>query len=126
MGVGVEVTSNEYSLGTSSLGSALNITYQNKNVNRAANVLTVTLKGGIESSDTSHKIFLQARDFSGQVNLSFPRFITPWKVRDFSKFSNAKTDLNLGFDYIDRIDLFRFQNYYGSYGYQWNETPRKS
>jgi len=105
------------------LGSSIGLSYMNRNVNRAANILTVSLKGGIEL-DSALNIY--AQEMSGQINLNFPRFIVPFGLRRISRFANAKTNLNMGFDYMNRIDFYKFQNYYASFGYTWNETATKS
>ncbi|MCL6524603.1 MAG: BamA/TamA family outer membrane protein [Thermoflavifilum sp.] len=105
------------------LGSSIGLSYMNRNIHRAANILTVSLKGGVEL-DSALNIY--AQEMSGQINLNFPRFIVPFDLRRLSRFANAKTNLNTGFDYMNRIDFYKFQNYYASFGYTWNETQTKS
>lgn len=108
------------------IGGALNLSYQNKNLNRAANLLTANLKAGVEwNSDKNQSFFIQAREFSGQVNLSYPHFLTPWKMRHVGMFSNARTNVGVGFDYLDRLRFFTLSSFNGSFGYNWNETDRK-
>ncbi|GAA4313017.1 BamA/TamA family outer membrane protein [Compostibacter hankyongensis] len=108
------------------VGGALNLTYRNKNINRSANLLSASLKGGIElNSRQNRNLFIQAREFSGQANISFPRFITPWRIRDVGRFSNARTNLALGFNYLDRLRFFTLSSFSGSFGYDWDETAYK-
>lgn len=108
------------------LGGAVNLTYLNRNFARAANLLSLSLKSGIEwTGDSSRPFYVQAKEFSGQGSISFPRFITPWKIHNVSKFSNARTNLELGLSYLDRYNLFRMQSYRGAFGYDWNETQHK-
>jgi len=108
------------------VGGALNLTYRNKNTNRAADQVTANLKTGIEwNSDSARRFFVQAREYSGQVNVSFPRFITPWKIHNVGRFSNASTSLGMGFDYLDRLGFFSLSSFNGSFGYDWNETKYK-
>ncbi|MHB1921640.1 MAG: translocation and assembly module lipoprotein TamL, partial [Chitinophagaceae bacterium] len=124
MGVNLEVTtSTDYVV-----GSGLNLTYQDKNVHRAANVLTLSLKTGLEfsSSDSTQNFFLQAQNFSGQVNMLFPRFIVPWKIKKVSLFSNAKTILDLSVNYTNRLKYFNLTGINGSFGYAWKESDYKT
>lgn len=108
------------------IGGALNLTYQNNNTHRSANQLKINLKSGIEwSSDSARAFFIQAREFSGQANLSFPRFVTPFKITDVGAFSNPQTTLGLGFNYLNRLNFFSLTSFRGSFGYNWNETEFK-
>lgn len=108
------------------IGGALNLTYSNKNVNKAANRITANIKTGIEwNSDSARPFFVQAREYSGQINMSFPRFVTPWHIKHVGKYANANTSLGLGFNYLDRLGFFTLNSYNGSFGYDWNETSTK-
>lgn len=108
------------------IGGAVNLNYQNNNINKAANQLKVNLKSGIEwNSDSTRPFYIQAREFSGNANLSFPRFITPWKIKDVGRFSNPHTTLGLGLSYLNRLGFFSLTNFNGSFGYDWNETDYK-
>jgi outer membrane protein assembly factor BamA len=104
-------------------GSSVGLSYQNRNVHKSANLLTMSLKSGIELDST---LSISAKEFSGQVNLNFPRFIIPGFIKNISRFSNAKTNLGGGFDYMNRVNYYTFKNYYASFGYTWNETKTKS
>jgi outer membrane protein assembly factor BamA len=108
------------------IGGALNLTYRNNNTSRAADRLTANLKTGIEwNSDSLRPFYSQAREYSGRVNVSFPRFITPWKIRDVGRFANASTSLGMGINYLDRLGFFSLSSINGSFGYDWNETSYK-
>jgi len=122
LGANLEATSSSDYI----VGGALNLTYRNKNTNKAADQVNANLKTGIEwNSDSSRPFYVQAREYSGQANVSFPRFITPWKIRDVGRFSNASTSLGMGFDYLDRLGFFTLSTVNGSFGYDWNETKYK-
>lgn len=108
------------------IGGALNLSYNNRNVNKAANRITANIKTGIEwNSDSLRPFYIQAREYSGQVNMSFPRFVTPWQIKNVGKYANASTSLGLGFNYLDRLGFFTLNSYNGSFGYDWNETSTK-
>jgi outer membrane protein assembly factor BamA len=122
LGANLEATSSSDYI----IGGALNLTYKNRNTNRAANQVTANIKGGLEwNSDSSDIFFVQAREFSGQVNVSFPRFITPWHLGHIGRFSNPVTTLGLGVNTLDRLGFFSLSSVNGSFGYNWNETQYK-
>lgn len=108
------------------IGGALSLNYQNNNTHHSANRLKINLKSGLEwNSDSARSFFVQAREFSGQANLSFPRFITPFKINDVGTFANPQTILGLGFNYLQRLNFFSLTSFRGSFGYNWNETEFK-
>lgn len=122
LGANLEATSSSDYI----IGGAVNLTYKNKNTNRAANQITANLKGGLEwNSDSTSLFFVQAREYSGQINVSYPRFVTPWHIDDIGKFSNPSTLLGVGFNYLDRLGFFSLSSFNGSFGYNWNETRYK-
>jgi outer membrane protein assembly factor BamA len=122
LGLNLEATSSSDYI----VGGALNLTYKNRNTNRAANQVTASIKSGLEwNSDSSNIFFVQAREFSGQVNVSFPRFITPWHLNHIGRFSNPNTSLGLGVNTLDRFGFFSLTSFNGSFGYNWNETQYK-
>lgn len=108
------------------IGGAVNLTYKNNNLNKAANLLTASLKTGVEwNSDSTRAFFVQAREVSASANISFPRFILPWHLKTEGQFSNPHTNLSTGLYFLDRLGFFTMQNYNGSFGYNWNETKYK-
>jgi outer membrane protein assembly factor BamA len=122
LGLNLETTSSSDYI----IGGALNLTYRNNNTNRAADRINANLKTGIEwNSDSLRPFYVQAREYSGQANVSFPRFITPFHIRDLGKFSNPSTSLGMGFDYLDRLGFFSLSSINGSFGYTWNESRHK-
>jgi len=124
-GFGVDLessTSADYVLGT-----GLDFTYQNKNVDKSANFLNLALKGGLEfNSDTARPFYIQAQDFSGNLSLNIPRFMVPWKITDSSRFAGAKTTVGVGANYLDRLGYFRMDNFLGSFGYAWKQSKYKT
>jgi len=121
LGANFEVsTSSDYLVGT---GISLN--YRHLNVNRAANQLSISLNTGLEMIRNQQNSFVvQAKQFGGRVDLTFPRFITPFPIRSGNR-STIRTRLSAGFDYLSRIDRFKINNINASFGYEWNESIYK-
>ncbi|GAA0539713.1 translocation and assembly module lipoprotein TamL [Chitinophaga japonensis] len=121
LGANFEVsTSSDYLVGT---GVSLN--YRHLNLNRAANQLSISLNTGLEMIRNQQNSFVvQAKQFGGRVDLTFPRFITPFPIRTGNR-STIRTRLSAGFDYLSRIDRFKINNINASFGYEWNESIYK-
>lgn len=110
------------------IGYGVSFNYRNLNANRAANQLNASIKAGVESNfDTlSRKFYMQALDYSAQLNMRFPRFITPFRLRHVSRRSSPSTSVGLLYNYQKRIDLYDLTNVNTYFGYDWKETPQKS
>jgi len=121
LGVNFEVsTSSDYLI-----GSGISFNYRHLNLNRSANQLTVSLNAGVETiRDQLDNFVVQAKQFGAQVDLTFPRFIAPFQIRQNNR-SSMRTRLTAGFDYLSRIDRFKISNINASFGYEWNETAYK-
>ncbi|UYQ93749.1 BamA/TamA family outer membrane protein [Chitinophaga horti] len=107
------------------VGSSLSLNYRNYNINRAANELQVSLKGGVEIVRNDGRFALQTREYGIESNLTFPRFITPFFRVPQSNRSTAKTRVSAGFSSISRVEKFVISTLSSSFGYEWNESIYK-
>lgn len=106
------------------IGSGVSLGYRHFNVNRAANELHVTLKGGVEVVRNASRFDMQATEYGINADFILPRFITPFRVRQSNR-STAKTRISAGFNNLRRIDKFNIRNVTGAFGYEWNESIYK-
>jgi outer membrane protein assembly factor BamA len=106
------------------LGSGVSLNYRHLNVSRAANQLNISLNTGIELIRNQGTWMLQSQEIGGQVSLIFPRFITPFRIKQTNR-STVRTRLTAGIDYLTRTNKFYISNLNASFGYEWNETLYK-
>ncbi|MCO6500454.1 MAG: BamA/TamA family outer membrane protein [Vicingus serpentipes] len=115
------------------LGLAGSIIYQNKNLFRGGEHLTVKLNGGLEIqqliNDEQNNInFLglpfNTLEFGPEVNLEFPRFLLPINMENFSRKANPKTTIKYLLNFQKRPEYSRNLTQL-SFGYFWNETKYK-
>jgi outer membrane protein insertion porin family len=120
LGANFEVsTSSDYLV-----GSGISLNYKHLNVGRSATQLNISLNTGIELIRNDNMWVLQSQEFGGQVNLVFPRFITPFNLASSNR-STVKTRLTFGADYLTRVDKFYISNINAAFGYEWNESAYK-
>lgn len=121
LGANLEVsTSSDYLF-----GSGISLSYRHLNLNRAANQLGVSLRTGVETIRNQQGSFIvQAKEFGGEVNLTFPRLITPFRIRQNNR-STGRTRLSAGISYLSRVDRFDISNINAAFGYEWNESAYK-
>jgi outer membrane translocation and assembly module TamA len=116
------------------LGVEGNVIYQNKNIFRGAEFLTVKLKGGLEiqrvigvSTSGDNEILgtpFNTMEFGPEISLEIPRFLVPFNTRRISKRANPKTLIATSFNWQQRPEYSR-NLLQGSFGYAWSENQYK-
>lgn len=122
-------------IGTNSggdLGVKTNLIYQNKNLFRGGENLTVKLSGGLEiqqlinaDENENNVNFLgifNTLEVGPEINLEFPRFLLPIGLEKFSRKMNPKTNLRYLLNYQKRPEYVRNLTQI-SFGYFWNGSP---
>lgn len=108
-------------------GAQGSITYRNNNIFHGSEVLNVKLKGGYQFISTEKFIsadgHFHGREFGIETNLSFPRFLGPFKMRHFVQEYQPKTSITVGYDTRTR-PMYRRQTFIASFGYNWMTSER--
>ena len=90
------------------LGAAATLTYQNRNLFRGSEVLSVELRGAYEAirglEGYSNQDFLE---YSVGAKLQFPRFLLPFVYHDLRRIANATSEVSLLYDLQDRPEFHR-------------------
>lgn len=112
------------------LGISGSITYNNRNIFKGAEVLTISLKGGLEAQEV---IDLGDVNDKGQVfntkelilnsTLYFPKFLSPIPLRSFALDYQPRTSLTLGGGVQIRYAYTRYITMC-TFGYDWKSNPR--
>ena len=90
------------------LGAAASITYQNNNLFRGSELLSVQLRGAYEAikglEGYSNQDFVE---YSTEVKLQFPRFISPFVNQHVRQTVNATSEVSLMYDTQNRPKFHR-------------------
>lgn len=109
------------------LGAQGSVTYRNNNIFHCSEVLNVKLKGGYQFISTEKFIsadgHFHGHEFGVETNLSFPRFLGPFKMRHFVQEYQPKTTISAGYDTRTR-PLYRRQTFIASFGYNWMTSEK--
>ena len=112
------------------LGISGSITYNNKNIFKGAEVLTVSLKGGLEAQEIINlgDISDEGRIFNtGELifnsSIYFPKFLSPVPLKTFARDYQPRTNFTLGGSIQKRYAYSRYINM-ASFGYDWKSNPR--
>ncbi len=105
-------------------GGEINLNWIHRNLFKGAEQLKTTLFGAFDVQLGGPK---DANNiFRAGINsqLSFPRIIAPFKFTSSSAFV-PRTNVQLGYEYLNRTRLYTLHNFTTSFGYLWKENARK-
>ena len=112
------------------LGISGSITYTNKNIFKGAEVLTVSLKGGLEAQEVinlgdigEEDAIFNTSEVILNTSIYFPRFLSPIPLKTFARDYQPRTNLTLGGSTQRRYAYSRYITM-SSFGYDWKVNPR--
>jgi outer membrane protein assembly factor BamA len=106
------------------LGAAVSISYQNRNLFRGSELLSIELRGAFEAikglEGYANQNFME---YSAEARLTFPRFLIPFLSHEVRRESNASSELSLMFDMQNRPEFHR-RVLSAAWRYKWNFPHR--
>ncbi len=105
-------------------GTELKINWSNRNTFHGAELLSIAAFGGIEIQLGGKNNGFNVYRFGGEASLTWPRFITPFKLKSASGFV-PRTNTTIGYEFQNRLQLYSLQTFKASFGYAWKENLRK-
>jgi outer membrane protein insertion porin family len=96
-----------------------NLVLTNRNAYKQSVLTSTALRGGIELGAD----FIQTTQASFSHTISFPRLISPFKIRQFRQDS-LRTIINVNASYTDRRQFFTVRSVNGSFGYEWSRNNK--
>ncbi len=106
-------------------GPRMNFSILSRNAFGGAELLNLNMGGSFEAQLNGKNSNLYIFSWSPQAELTFPRFIVPFKIKRTSSIYIPKTRLSLSFNYLKRVDYFDMRTFQFIYGYKWRENARK-
>lgn len=104
------------------LGFGVSTTYQHRNIAKGSETLTTKLGINYESisGDISGLINNRYAEYSGELGISFPKFIFPFLKKNFRQKVRANTEFGTSFTYQERPEYTRVIANAG-WKYKWTE-----
>ncbi|QNF35180.1 BamA/TamA family outer membrane protein [Adhaeribacter swui] len=105
-------------------GPFVNLRLKVRNIFGGAEILDIGVRGGLQgqysSLDFNESIYM--KDLGGNVGLTFPQFLVPFRVnKQFNRF-NPRSRLNIAYTYVDRREYIR-TNLETTFDYIWQPSP---
>lgn len=107
------------------LGAAATLTYENHNLFRGSENLSIQLRGAFEAITGLEGYQNQNyEEYSIETKLNFPRFLAPFLSRGFVRRNNATTELSLSWNLQNRPEFHRRVLSF-VWGYRWADAIKK-
>jgi hypothetical protein len=102
----------------------MNLSLLNRNTFKGAELLNLNMSGSFESQWRGSEKNYYSYSINPQVELQFPRFIAPFKIRTYSRYI-PKTRFIVAYNYLRRVNYFDMKTFEFVYGYKWKQDIRK-
>ncbi len=100
--------------------------YTNRNTFGGAEKMELSLTGGLETQLKTGDGLINVIDLNPALDLTFPWFITPFKIKRPSQYYIPYTHLNVNYNLQKRLDFYDYNAANISFGYQWQDSPKTS
>ncbi len=106
------------------VGSEVKITQRNRNWLRSANVLEISLSGGMEWQAGGGQSVISGNSYSlkGEVAVTLPRFLVPFNTFRIRTRYVPRTRISLSYELYSRQNLYNLNAYTFQYQYLWRQT----
>lgn len=105
-------------------GVEADVSWQNRNAFRGAENMKFNVYGGADFQFSGNSPHNNQYRFGAQINLSIPKFVTPFSV--VTPFAYVpRTQINIGYDKLNRVGSYVLNSVRSSFGYQWKESAQK-
>jgi outer membrane protein insertion porin family len=106
-------------------GSEVTLRWRNRNTFRGAELLTVSVYGGFEVQYSGQFSGYNTYRYGAETNLTFPRFLIPFFNFNTEGSFVPRTNIQFGYDILQRQKLYSLNSFRGQFGYIWKESARK-
>ncbi|WP_228526638.1 MULTISPECIES: BamA/TamA family outer membrane protein [unclassified Flavobacterium] len=106
-------------------GTEVNVNWNNRNLFRGAELLTVSVFGGADFQLSGQNNGKNIYKLGAETSLTWPRFITPFKKFSGSSEFVPRTKATLRYEFQNRTQLYALNSFNASFGYLWKENIRK-
>lgn len=106
----------------SSYGTQLTVNYRNRNRFRAGEQLSIGAYIGTEIAKAGTKKGYNTYRSGAELNFTIPRFVVPFFNLNTKGGFVPRTNIQLGYDVLNRRKLYTINSYRGGLGYIWKES----
>ena len=106
-------------------GSVITLSWRDRNIFKGGEHLSISGYAGSDVQFSGQFKGYNAIRFGGELNFSIPRVLVPFG--DFGSRGGymPRTNIQLGYDMLDRVKLYSLNSFRVAYGYLWKESLQK-
>lgn len=104
-------------------GTEVNVNWNNRNLFRGAELLTISVFGGADFQFSGENKGNNIYKLGTETSLTWPRFMTPFKIEGSSGFV-PRTRVAVRYEYQNRTELYALNSFKTSFGYLWKDNIR--
>jgi outer membrane protein insertion porin family len=106
-------------------GSLISVSWKDRNIFRRGEHLSISAYTGSDVQFSGALRGYNAIRYGAEMDFAIPRFVVP-----FAKFPNRggympRTNIQLGYDMLNRTKLYTLNSFRAAYGYLWKENIQK-
>ncbi len=102
-------------------GPGLNVSFSNRNALGGAEQLRFSTNTSVETLIARKQSSASSVEAGLEAEITYPRFVIPFKIRRSAPVLLPKTSFSLGFNFLSRTDAFNLSSLRFQYEYSWNQ-----
>lgn len=106
-------------------GTQVTIGFTNRNTFRGGEIMNISVTGGTEVQVSGNFKGYNTYRIGAEGNLAIPRFVIPFVNINPRGGFVPRTNIQLGYDILNRQKLYTLNSLRGAFGYIWKETSQK-
>ena len=105
-------------------GSLISVSWRDRNLFKGGEHISVSAYTGSDVQFSGALKGYNALRLGGEINFAIPKVVAPWKFATKSGYM-PRTNIQLGYDMLDRVKLYALNSFRAAYGYLWKEGIQK-
>lgn len=106
------------------VGSSVNISWQNKNFFKGAELFKLNVGGAFETQVGGNQTASNTYSFSPGISMEIPRFVTPFQIINLSRVKVPKTVFNINYELMHRKNYYNLNSFNLQAGYNWKQNSK--
>ncbi|HKC36192.1 MAG TPA: BamA/TamA family outer membrane protein [Chitinophagaceae bacterium] len=106
-------------------GSLISLSWKDRNLFKGGEHLSISAYSGSDVQFSGALRGYNAIRFGGEINFGIPRVLVPFGDFGIKGGYMPRTNIQLGYDMLDRIKLYSLNSFRAAYGYLWKESMQK-
>ena len=103
-------------------GPRMNLSLLNRNAFKGAELLSLNMAGSFEAQLSGVTKNMFSYSFNPQIELTFPRFLAPFNIKQTNSIYVPKTTFSLSYNFLKRVDYFDMSTFQFKYGFKWKNS----